>query len=122
MELRLFKNGLKVEQAAITADTPLTTEQVMLFGPDGTPQNKVSLHDYIQSLITTYAAGDVVVLCPSGLPASPASGDEDKIHRVPGTGSYSDYQWDGTQFVPLATISGSPLSLETNTNPASLLT
>ena len=123
MEVRLLKNGLKAEMAAITGDTPLTTEEVMLYGQDGTPQNKVSLHDYIQSLITTYAAGDVVVLCPSGLPVAPASGDEDKIHRVPGTGSYSDYQWDGTSaFVQLATISGSPLSLENNTNPASLLT
>ena len=123
MEVRLLKNGLKAEMAAITGDTPLTTEEVMLYGQDGTPQNKVSLHDYIQSLITTYAAGDVVVLCPSGLPVAPASGDEDKIHRVPGTGSYSDYQWDGTSaFVLLATISGSPLSLENNTNPASLLT
>ena len=123
MEVKGLNSALKIVQSGITADTPLTTEQVMLYGADGTPQNKVSLHDYIQSLITTYAAGDVVVLCPSGLPVAPASGDEDKIHRVPGTGSYSDYQWDGTSaFVLLATISGSPLSLENNTNPASLLT
>ena len=33
----------------------------------------------------------------------PASGSANTIYRVPGTNSYTDYGWDGTQFVPLAT-------------------
>lgn len=33
----------------------------------------------------------------------PSSGTANKIYRVPGTGSYSDYMWDGTQFVLMAT-------------------
>lgn len=33
----------------------------------------------------------------------PGSGTANKIYRVPGTGSYSDYMWDGTQFVLMAT-------------------
>ena len=35
--------------------------------------------------------------------ALPASGVANIIYRVPGTSSYSDYMWDGTQFVLLAT-------------------
>ncbi|MBR6903389.1 MAG: hypothetical protein IKN32_00870 [Bacteroidales bacterium] len=35
--------------------------------------------------------------------ALPSSGTANKIYRVPGTGSYSDYMWDGTQFVLMAT-------------------
>jgi len=35
--------------------------------------------------------------------ALPASGMANKVYRVPGTNSYTDYGWDGTQFVPLAT-------------------
>lgn len=122
MEVILFNNALKTAQSGITGDTPLSTQEVMLFSPDGTPANKVSLHDYIQLLIQTSAAGNTVVVCDQGLPASPTSGNENKIHRVPGTGSYSDYYWNGTSFVLLATISGTPLSIELNTNPASLLT
>ena len=121
MEVKTFNNALKSAQAGLSGDTPLSTQQVMLFNADGTPANKVSLHDYINSLILAAASGTAIVYCSGGLPASPASGDEDKIHRVPGTNSYSDYGWDGTQFVLLATIEGSTFSLETNTNPASLL-
>lgn len=122
MEVKGFNNALKTAQYEIAGETPLTTQEVMLFNPDGTPANKVSLHDYIQSLIQTYASGSTVVVCESGLPASPSSGNEDKIHRVPGTGQYSDYYWDGAQFVLLATIQGTPIGIEVNTNPASLLT
>lgn len=32
----------------------------------------------------------------------PASGVETKIYRVPGTNSYSDYMWNGSQFVKMA--------------------
>lgn len=39
--------------------------------------------------------------------ALPASGVANKVYRVPGTNSYTDYGWDGTQFVPLATYDGS---------------
>lgn len=35
--------------------------------------------------------------------ALPASGVANKIYRVPGTNSYSDYMWNGTQFVLMAT-------------------
>ena len=38
--------------------------------------------------------------------ALPATGVANKVYRVPGTDSYTDYGWDGTQFVPLATFSG----------------
>ena len=33
----------------------------------------------------------------------PAAGSANVIYRVPGTSSYSDYMWDSTQFVPMAT-------------------
>ena len=35
----------------------------------------------------------------------PSSGQANTIYRVPGTSSYSDYMWDGTQFVLMATYS-----------------
>ena len=35
----------------------------------------------------------------------PSSGQADTIYRVPGTSSYSDYMWNGTQFVLMATYS-----------------
>ena len=34
--------------------------------------------------------------------ALPASGTKNLIYRVPGTNSYSDYMWNGTQFVKMA--------------------
>lgn len=34
----------------------------------------------------------------------PSSGETNTIYRVAGTNSYTDYGWDGTQFVPLATF------------------
>lgn len=48
----------------------------------------------------------------------PASGQKNKIYRVPGTTSYSDYMWDGTQFVLMATynnaIDDAPVSGSAN--------
>ena len=38
--------------------------------------------------------------------ALPASGVANKVYRVPSTNSYTDYGWDGTQFVALATYDG----------------
>ena len=35
----------------------------------------------------------------------PSSGQANTIYRVPGTSSYSDYMWNGTQFVLMATYS-----------------
>ncbi len=39
--------------------------------------------------------------------ALPSTGVANKIYRVPGTNSYADYAWDGTQFVKLAEFEGS---------------
>lgn len=36
--------------------------------------------------------------------ALPASGQDNVIYRVPGVASYSEYMWDGTQFVLMATF------------------
>lgn len=33
----------------------------------------------------------------------PVTGEANKIYRVPGEDSYTDYMWDGTDFVPMAT-------------------
>ena len=37
--------------------------------------------------------------------ALPASGQTNVVYRVPGVSSYSEYMWDGTQFVLMATFS-----------------
>ena len=39
--------------------------------------------------------------------ALPASGQTNVVYRVPGNGSYSDYMWNGSSFVLLATYSSS---------------
>lgn len=40
---------------------------------------------------------------PVVVDALPEEGEPGKVYRVPGTDSYSDYAWDGTEWVPLAT-------------------
>lgn len=44
--------------------------------------------------------------------ALPASGVANKIYRVPGTSSYSDYMWNGSSWVLMATYSNQPVSTE----------
>ena len=39
------------------------------------------------------------------LESLPASGEANTIYRVAGTDSYTDYMWDGTDFIPMATYS-----------------
>lgn len=107
-------------QAGISASTPTETQQVMLFSSAGVPVNKVALSPFVTSVVQTYAAGDKVKVVES-LPLSPAAGESSMVHRVPGTGSYSDYQWDGTSFVLLATYAGSYLSYDSASDPSSLL-
>lgn len=53
------------------------------------------LHDMYSALTET----------PVVIGALPASGQPNTIYRVPGGSSYSDYMWDGTQFVLMATYS-----------------
>lgn len=61
---------------------------------------------------TTYTKTEVNNLIPSIdndiiIGTLPASGEPNTIYRVPGTNSYTDYAWDGTQFIMLATFDGS---------------
>lgn len=50
----------------------------------------------LQDLYTALTQSDIVV------GTLPASGTTNKIYRVPGTGSYSDYMWNGSEFVKMA--------------------
>ena len=62
--------------------------------------NGNTLDSKIKALQETYAGltqSDIII------GTLPASGVANTIYRVPGTNSYSDYMWDGTQFVPMAT-------------------
>lgn len=95
--------NIKQTMQGISSTTPTQTQEVMLFATDGTPINRISLNQYVMSLIQTYGLGSLTVIVDA-LPASPASGNENKIHRVKGTTSYSDYQWNGVEFVLLARV------------------
>ena len=68
------------------------------------------------------AAGSGIEIVPSADWPLP-SGVSGKVYRVPGTTTYSDYGWDGTQFVLLATngISGTSLSIDPTNDPSSLV-
>lgn len=59
----------------------------------------------------TYTKSEVNALIPSVdndtiIGTLPSSGVPNTIYRVPGTNSYTDYAWDGTQFVALGTFTG----------------
>lgn len=59
----------------------------------------------------TYTKTEVNNLIPSVdndiiIGTLPSSGVPNTIYRVPGTNSYTDYAWDGTQFVALGTFTG----------------
>lgn len=97
------QGNIKQTMQGISSSAPTQTQEVMLFATDGTPTNRVSLNQYIMYLIQTYGLGALTVICDT-LPAAPASGDENKVHRIKGTTSYSDYQWNGSEFVLLATV------------------
>lgn len=56
--------------------------------------------DEINSLITQNTQSVVIV------DELPPTGNPNTLYRVPGDNSYSDYGWNGTQFVLLATYSG----------------
>jgi hypothetical protein len=98
-----LQTNIKETMQGISSTTPTQTQEVMLFATDGTPTNRVSINQYIMYLIQTYGLGALTVICDT-LPAAPAIGDENKVHRVKGTTSYSDYQWNGSEFVLLATV------------------
>ena len=97
------QGNIKQTMQGISSSTPTQTQEVMLFAPDGTPINKTSLNQYIMSLIQTYGLGAFTVVLDS-LPSAPASGNENKVHRIKDTTSYSDYQWNGVEFVLLARV------------------
>lgn len=74
----------------------------------------------------TYTKTEVNNLIPSVsndiiIGALPASGVANTIYRVPGSGAYTDYAWDGTQFVALGTFTGNgdidATPTEGSTNP-----
>lgn len=69
----------------------------------------------LQNLYNSLTQSDIVV------GELPASGTNNKIYRVPGTTSYSDYMWDGSQFVLMATYNNAIDSDVTNgsENPVS---
>ena len=75
---------------------------------------------------TTYTKTEVNNLIPSVdndivIGTLPASGEPNTIYRVPGTNSYTDYAWDGTQFIALGTFTGNgdidATPTEESTNP-----
>lgn len=58
----------------------------------------------LQALYRALTQSDIVVgELPTGAELPSSTTPENKIYRVPGTTSYSDYMWDGTQFVLMAT-------------------
>ena len=97
----LISTSLTNVMTGLTSAMPDNTQAIMFFNADGSPAGKKEILGVIEAAIAAYGNTVVVV---DALPAQPASGDEAKIHRVPGTSSYTDYQWNGTQFKPLATI------------------
>ena len=102
-------NGISMSTSLTNVMTGLTTafpdntQVIMFFNGDGSPAGKKELNSVILSIIAAYQ-GATGVKVVDALPASPASGEENTIHRVPGTTTYTDYQWDGTQFKPLCTV------------------
>lgn len=66
---------------------------------------------YDNTAANFYALGGVSALGMSTneeemvIGALPASGETNVVYRVPGNGSYSDYMWNGSSFVLLATYS-----------------
>ena len=61
----------------------------------------------LQALYNGLTQSDIIV------GTLPASGEANKIYRVPGTGSYSDYMWDGEDFVLMATYNNGVDSVPT---------
>ena len=89
---------LKASQADLTA---LANRVTTAEGNITTLGGRVSTNEtdiaQLQAAYEALTQSDIII------GALPASGVANKIYRVPGTNSYSDYMWNGTQFVLMAT-------------------
>ena len=63
--------------------------------------------DEQEAMIGLLEGHDVTVV--SELPVSPSSGDEDKIFRLAGSDSYTDYMWQNNEWRAIATYDFSHL-------------
>ena len=134
----LYSSVLKSgEYMLVSSDNSMDTSGNGLFdsyviGDGVTTCNNLILHALIPELedkadkANTYTKSEVNNLIPSVdndiiIGALPSSGVPNTIYRVPGTNSYTDYAWDGTQFVELGTFTGNgdidATPTENSTNP-----
>lgn len=90
--------GLRIGDGLITWDSANSALKVTKY--DNTAANFYALGGVSALGMSTNEVGMVIG-------ALPATGEQGIVYRVPGNGSYSDYMWNGTQFVLLATYSSS---------------
>lgn len=90
--------GLRIGDGLITWDAENSALKVTKY--DNTAANFYALGGVSALGMSTNEVGMVIG-------ALPATGEQGIVYRVPGNGSYSDYMWNGTQFVLLATYSSS---------------
>lgn len=90
--------GLRIGDGLITWDAENSALKVTKY--DNTAANFYALGGVSALGMSTNEVGMVIG-------ALPATGEQGIVYRVPGNGSYSDYMWNGTQFILLATYSSS---------------
>lgn len=90
--------GLRIGDGLITWDSANSALKVTKY--DNTAANFYALGGVSALGMSTNEVGMVIGALPS-------TGEQGIVYRVPGNGSYSDYMWNGTQFVLLATYSSS---------------
>lgn len=118
------RNGLATKQDALTFDSTPTSGSSNPVTSDGVSTALTAKAD--QS--TTYTKTEVNnLIVPANTTITvvtelPASGTANTIYRVQGTDSYTDYGWDGTQFVALATYNGTNLYDSTGSNTDGAMT
>lgn len=113
-----WQNGVpKSVSGALTSVTNITMTGTLRIG-DGmlswdSANNGIKVSKYDGTSAGLWAVGYISALGANTsepemiIGALPASGQTNVVYRVPGNGSYSDYMWNGSSFVLLATYSSS---------------